>query len=109
MLTARGDLKDRVAGLDAGADDYLVKPFEIEELLARVRALGRRGAGNTKLTMNARGTLMAYANQEPVGGSGSLAIGRLHLMSTQTNDHDWALTRPDSLQGVVQFEFVNVP
>ncbi|MEM6275732.1 MAG: response regulator transcription factor [Pseudomonadota bacterium] len=42
MLTARGDLKDRVAGLDAGADDYLVKPFEMEELDARLRALARR-------------------------------------------------------------------
>jgi DNA-binding response OmpR family regulator len=43
MLTARGTLDDKVVGLDAGADDYLTKPFELDELLARVRALVRRG------------------------------------------------------------------
>jgi two-component system OmpR family response regulator len=43
MLTARDALPDRVAGLDGGADDYLVKPFELAELLARLRALVRRG------------------------------------------------------------------
>ncbi len=42
MLTARDAVDDRVTGLDAGADDYLVKPFELEELLARLRALARR-------------------------------------------------------------------
>jgi two-component system OmpR family response regulator len=42
LLTARGQIEDRVAGLDSGADDYLVKPFEFDELLARVRALSRR-------------------------------------------------------------------
>ena len=42
LLTARSQVEDRVAGLDSGADDYLVKPFAFDELLARVRALGRR-------------------------------------------------------------------
>jgi len=45
VLTARDALSDKVAGLDAGADDYLIKPFELDELLARLRAVTRRGGG----------------------------------------------------------------
>lgn len=45
ILTARDGIEERVRGLDAGADDFVCKPFDLEELLARLRALGRRGAG----------------------------------------------------------------
>jgi DNA-binding response OmpR family regulator len=50
MLTARDAVDDRVAGLDAGADDYLVKPFALKELLARLRALSRRTIDHPKTT-----------------------------------------------------------
>ena len=48
LITARDAVADRVKGLDAGADDYLVKPFDLEELAARLRALARRRAGNAQ-------------------------------------------------------------
>ncbi len=51
MLTARGEVAERVIGLEAGADDYLVKPFELDELLARVRALLRRAGGHARLVV----------------------------------------------------------
>jgi len=51
MLTARGDVPERIAGLDAGADDYLAKPFDLGELLARIRALTRRDAGARLLSV----------------------------------------------------------
>lgn len=54
MLTARGLVDERVQGLDAGADDYLVKPFALAELHARIRALGRRGLG--------RGVVLRFAD-----------------------------------------------
>lgn len=49
MLTARGETRERVLGLDSGADDYLVKPFEVEEFVARINALLRRASGMVRL------------------------------------------------------------
>ena len=53
MLTARGEVRERVLGLETGADDFLVKPFEVEELVARIRALVRRSTGFANLGVGA--------------------------------------------------------
>lgn len=51
LLTALGTVSDRVSGLNAGADDYLAKPFDFEELIARIRAITRRGSGSASATL----------------------------------------------------------
>ncbi len=61
MLTARGELDDRVEGLDSGADDYLVKPFELQELLARIRALLRRPKEKVAEFLNAQDIIIDNA------------------------------------------------
>ena len=58
MLTARDDVDDRVHGLDAGADDYLVKPFEFRELAARLRALQRRDTGSVPVRLTVGGVTL---------------------------------------------------
>jgi two-component system OmpR family response regulator len=64
MITARDALDDRVAGLDLGADDYLVKPFEIRELLARIRAVIRRNGGQAVSVIGTAGVELDLANHE---------------------------------------------
>jgi two-component system response regulator MprA len=68
LLTARDAVSDRVVGLDAGADDYLVKPFAAEELLARVRALLRRGSEPSELLAYADVTLDVRMRSARRGG-----------------------------------------
>ena len=64
MLTARGELNDRINGLQLGADDYLAKPFAMQELLARVRALGRRYAEEPEVTLRVADLTLNLVNQE---------------------------------------------
>lgn len=70
MLTARHEVPDRVRGLDAGADDYLVKPFALDELLARVRSMARRTASTRHGTVLTLGDLVIDVDRREVSRDG---------------------------------------
>ncbi|MEV4838106.1 response regulator transcription factor [Nonomuraea sp. NPDC049486] len=93
MLTARDAVGDRVSGLDAGADDYLVKPFELDELLARVRALLRRGALSGP---NAPEDALSFADlrMDPVTREVTRGTRRLDLTRTEYLLMELFLTHP---------------
>jgi len=74
ILTARGSLTDRVEGLDAGAEDYLVKPFEVPELLARIRALLRRHTDTAQFLPLGRRRL-SLTDRAVLGGAGDSGAG----------------------------------
>jgi two-component system response regulator MprA len=80
ILTARETLKDRVIGLDAGADDYLVKPFELDELLARVRALLRR-------TLPERATELIFSDLT-LNASSRQAIRNKRVVNLSAKEYD---------------------
>jgi two-component system OmpR family response regulator/two-component system response regulator QseB len=74
VLTARDARGDRVAGLDAGADDYLVKPFELDELNARIRAVLRRHSGRAEPLLVAGGVTLDPANRRVVQDGAPVAL-----------------------------------
>jgi two-component system response regulator MprA len=83
VLTARDAVSDRVSGLDAGADDYLPKPFALEELLARLRALLRRAANENDEEERARATLK-FADLELDPGTRDVRRGERAISLTRT-------------------------
>jgi two-component system OmpR family response regulator len=74
MLTARGAVEDRVAGLDGGADDYLTKPFSFAELLARLRALERRGERERPSTLEVGDLRLDPATRQAWRGDAEIAL-----------------------------------
>jgi two-component system OmpR family response regulator len=84
MLTARDALDDRVAGLDAGADDYLGKPFAVEELLAPLRALVRRAAGAQATPLAIAGRSVGFTPRGAPWGARRLDLPRRELLALET-------------------------
>jgi DNA-binding response OmpR family regulator len=80
VLTARGDLADRIAGLDSGADDYLAKPFAIEELMARLRAVLRRPAGLQSDVVRAGRLAFDFGHREASVDGAPLDLPRRELL-----------------------------
>jgi len=80
VLTARSEVQDRVTGLQLGADDYLPKPFAMQELVARVRALGRRYAEEPALSLRVADLTFDLANHEVFRGSDRIDLSTRELM-----------------------------
>ncbi len=106
-LTARSDTADKVAMLDCGADDYLVKPFAFKELIARVRALTRRPKNTLPVTLKIgnlqldSAKMKAYYKKKELG----LTLKEFRVLEMLMRDADTAVNREDILSKVWDFEF----
>ena len=102
MLTARDALPDIVRGLDSGADDYLTKPFSFSELLARIRALGRRSAGGPKVVLEGRDLVLdtssyrTFRNGQPI----NLSITEFRLLEVLVRNQGRIVMRSALLAAV---------
>jgi heavy metal response regulator len=109
MLTARDAVADRVQGLDAGSDDYLVKPFAFAELLARVRALLRRGAVGGSGTLSMDGLVVDPASHEVrrEGQQIVLTVKEFRLLEYLLSNRNQVLSRTMIAEHVWNYDFDN--
>ncbi len=109
MLTARDSVADRVAGLDHGADDYLVKPFSFSELLARLRALARRGAEARPTVLEVGGLCLDPASHRAWRGDReiSLSARELALLEAFMRHAGRVLSRYELLEMVWPYDYEN--
>lgn len=106
ILTTRDTLEDKVAGLDAGADDYIVKPFEVPELLARVRALLRRGAAQPQL-LHVDDLSLDLISRKAARDNKSITLSttEFSLLEFLMRNAGSTLTRAQLLDHVWQYDF----
>jgi two-component system OmpR family response regulator len=109
MLTARDGIEDRVAGLDAGADDYLVKPFSFAELLARLRALARRGRAERPAVLEAGSLRLDPATRQVWRGEAAIELSakEFALLETFLRRPGEALSRLDLLEHAWDYTYEN--
>jgi two-component system OmpR family response regulator len=109
MLTARDAVRDRVAGLDAGADDYLTKPFSFAELLARLRALVRRGSAERPVELRVGGLRLDPTRHRAWRGEAELELSpkEFALLETFMRRPGEALSRLTLLEHAWDYEYEN--
>ncbi|MEL6322585.1 MAG: response regulator transcription factor, partial [Cyanobacteria bacterium J06626_14] len=108
LLTAKDDVSDRVAGLDAGADDYLVKPFSIEELLARIRAHLRRTADTEEEVLRFEDLMLNRQTREVTRGDRAieLTMKEFDLLEYLLSYPRQVITRDRILEEVWGYDFM---
>jgi two-component system OmpR family response regulator len=109
FLTARDGVEDRIAGLDTGADDYLVKPFDFGELLARLRALGRRGPARHDVVLEVGDLKLEPATRTVRRGDAEIELSskEFQLLEVFMRHPGRVLTRLDLLEGAWDAAYEN--
>ena len=109
MLTARDGIEDRVAGLDAGADDYLTKPFSFAELLARLRALARRGQAERPTVLVAGSLRLDPATRQVWRGEAAIELSakKFALLETFMRRPGEGLSRLELLEHAWDYTYEN--
>lgn len=107
MLTARTDVSDRIAGLDAGADDYLTKPFSFAELAARIRALLRRAPSDRQALLHAGMLTLDPASRRAMIGADELSLSakEFAVLELLMRNRDQVLSRSRILDHAWDFAF----
>lgn len=107
MLTAKDSIDDRVKGLDAGADDYLVKPFAFKELLARIRSLLRRGDNTKQLVLKAGDLVLDPSSREVTRGEKVIELSKKEysLLEYMMRNKNQVLTRTMIAEHVWDYDF----